>query len=414
MKHELRLSLGLGWALLFGACSGSNSNGLGRDLDSARRDAAAERDADDASNTEPSELDAGSPVQPEDADSAQPDAAAPEDAALDAASSLDAADARAEDAAEMDASEAAAPADAGSGDATLGADAGPDATQDAERGDAACPYTPCVDPALLGGSVYFSALAADGGVDGKIWRLNPGLSQVTTGAWPRVSPDSRYMLFHRGQAAPSRTYVYRRDLTSAEEITFFSHSDYAVAYDFSNDGTQVYFDYYCEIYRANADGRSASLLHSGGCFADAPSVNRVNGDIVYHSDDGLHLMTNQAQNVRLVSNSVPGDYWPSWSHDGAQLLFCRTSNVTSCAYQRILPDGQGLRLLGTTGPLASSSGPSGPARAILTPDDTRLLAPGVVQCLPALHVFRADGSGYEGPVCGTEGLKVDFVGDVLP
>jgi len=54
--------------------------------------------------------------------------------------------------------------------------------------------------------------AADGSAD----------VQLTTGEWPRLSADGRYLVFHRGNSTFSRADVWVRDLTTGIETKVFS------------------------------------------------------------------------------------------------------------------------------------------------------------------------------------------------
>src|ERR1051325_6844512 len=97
-------------------------------------------------------------------------------------------------------------------------------------------------PGSVPGTIVYSRAGAP---DGTIWMAaGDGSADVqdTTGEWPRLSPDGRYLLLHRGNATYSRGDIYLRDLQTGVETRIYSNPDYVVSYDWTADSGKFYFD----------------------------------------------------------------------------------------------------------------------------------------------------------------------------
>jgi Tol biopolymer transport system component len=260
------------------------------------------------------------------------------------------------------------------------------------------------------GHVYYSRVASGGAIDGTIWQADGNGAediQVTTGEWPRLSPDGRYLIFIRDSASITyRGNLYVRDLQAGTETKIFSSGDYVVNYDWSGDGTRIFFDYVCSIDVMNADGSNVQGFVQGtDCYDDAPIVNPVDGGLAFHNAHvGILLANADGSGRRSIPNTVPGDQWPAWSPDGQWVSFIR---YPAGDYFKIRPDGTGLTQLTFAGPGDSF----GIARS-WSADGSRLVVPGTLGGVAGLFAFATDGSAASFAIPVTTGATIDFVGSV--
>lgn len=226
---------------------------------------------------------------------------------------------------------------------------------------------------------------------------------VTTGEWPRLSPDGRYLLFHRDNATYSRANIYVRDLVTGTETRIFTHGDYAVYYDWTNDG-RVIFDYFCSIYTINRDGSGYGGWLSGpNCYDDAPAVNRNDGRVVFHNAlYGMYVAQPNGTGKTFIPSTASGDYWPNWSPDGAWISFSRAGTV-----YKIRPDGTGLTKLAA---LAAGNLLTGPAP--WTADGSWVVSAGTIGGRNGLHAISTSGDGTIVPLSTSAGASIDFAGSV--
>jgi len=256
---------------------------------------------------------------------------------------------------------------------------------------------------------------------GTVWRMNAdgtGDALVTVGHAPRPSWDGRWLAFLRdgwdtlnfGGAS-----LFLRDLVTGEERLLVRNGDYLIHCAFTRDNQSVVFDLVCAIYQVRLDGTDFRQLIGGDCYDDAPAVNPVDGRIAFHghSVQRLGLANADGTGKRYLDATGVRDFWPNWSNDGQWLSFCASDARAPERGRnlfRIKPDGSERRQLTfleadtdyfTTG-------------GVWSPDDSELLAAGVVDGVPGLFRVKTDGSGALVRLPTTPGDAPWFAGGWLP
>jgi Tol biopolymer transport system component len=259
--------------------------------------------------------------------------------------------------------------------------------------------------------------------DGTIWQASlDGSSdqKITTGSDPRLSPDGRYLVFHRGtDPNPARRDTYERDMLTGQETRIFANNDYQVSYAFTADSSQIVFDYYVNIWEMNRDGSSVrNLLQGADAYDDAPSLNPTNGELAFHNENqGLFLANADGSGRLQIPNTKPGDLWPAWSTDGQWISFehgqlynsVNTFQTTGFNLYKIHPDGTGLTQLTFASNLTSQGFGSGIA---WTADGKGVVAQGTTASGQGLYLIAGDGSGTITPLATSSGAAADWVGTV--
>ncbi|HUM46693.1 MAG TPA: gliding motility-associated C-terminal domain-containing protein, partial [Chitinophagales bacterium] len=232
--------------------------------------------------------------------------------------------------------------------------------------------------------------------DGTIWSTagNGSADQfITNGYWPRVSPDGRFMLFHRGASATiTNKNVFIRDLQTGIETLVFTNNDFVVFYSWSQDASKIYFDYGCNLWTMNRDGSNVTSIQGANCFDDAPDIRYSDGKIVFHNQNGLLLINNDGSGRTPVPNTTAFDYWPAWSPDGQWITFSRynSSSVFQSQY-KIREDGSNLTLLYSAAAGETFSSINGTFTA-WSNDGLNIILSGTVDCRTGLFAIAADGS----------------------
>ncbi len=261
------------------------------------------------------------------------------------------------------------------------------------------------------GTVVYSRA---GSPEGTIWLAAADGSadvRLTTGEWPRLSADGRHLVFHRGDASPTQADVWVRDLTTGTETKMFANSSSVVSFDWTPDGAQLVFDYSCDIRQMNRDGTGIRILvPASDCYDDAPAVNPVDGQLVFHNThNGLWIANADGSNRTQIPNTTGGtipEVYPVWSPDGARIAF-QVGN----SYAIIKPDGSGRTDL-LAAAAVTLSHPQADAPAAWSPDGDWLVFAGTVNDTNGLFAVATDGSGALRQIPTAPGASVAVVGDV--
>ncbi len=233
---------------------------------------------------------------------------------------------------------------------------------------------------------------------------------ITSGEWPRLSPDGRYLVFHRGGNPYSRGDVWVRDLVLGTETRVYQNNDYVVSYDWTRDGSRIVFDYACGIYQMNRDGSGVTQLLGADCYDDAPAVNPVDGRLVFHNiHSGLWLTSTNGAGRTQIPGTAGGntpDVYPVWSPDGTRIAF-----QTNLSYAIVQPDGSGrVDLLANAG--VALTRPLPDAAAAWSPDGNWLLFGADLDGTNGLYAVATDGSGALLKFATAPGADIAVVGDV--
>ncbi len=232
---------------------------------------------------------------------------------------------------------------------------------------------------------------------------------VDTAAWPRLSHNGRYILFHKTTSGnPTlNTNMSFYDLQTRRDTLLFATGDYLVCYDWFSDDYHIAFDQVCSMMMMNRDRTGITTLYSS-CYDDAPVVRPGSWALAHHNNQGLVVTDSLGVNRRQIPNTQAGDYWASWSPDGQWIAFVRIVNDTLHNYYKIHPDGTGLTALTsftTTQAVFYNGG-------AWTPDGSKIVVAGSINHVRGLYAIATDGSRGKALLPGTAGVTVDFVGNV--
>jgi len=134
---------------------------------------------------------------------------------------------------------------------------------------------------------------------------------ITEGEQPRLSPDGRFLLFHRDRAPYSQANMYVRDLSNSTQWELADGGSYIVGYDWNLAGDRVIFDYSCDIEIIDRSGANRGGFVSGDCYDDAPSLSRADGTVCFHNiHSGLWLSNANGSNKRFIPSTRPTMFGP--------------------------------------------------------------------------------------------------------
>jgi Tol biopolymer transport system component len=140
----------------------------------------------------------------------------------------------------------------------------------------------------------------------------------------------------------------------------------------------------------NLDGSNVHTLLNADCYDDGPDVNPVDRRIVFHNAHvGLLTINADGSNRQAIPNTLPGDYYASWSPDGQWIVFARYgSSSTVLNYYKIRADGTGLTQLTDLG-----NGDAFDCAPAWTADGSQIVVGGTLGAVTGLYSVAADGSG---------------------
>lgn len=272
----------------------------------------------------------------------------------------------------------------------------------------------CVVPGYgtVAGSIYYSRA---GTTANEIWvAKGDGSSdtKLTDGAWPRVTSDSKYMVFHKDNLDPSRGNLYVRDLIAGTESKIANNSDYVVGLTFSADGSRIFFDRSCQISAANRDGTGEGPIRNTDCYDDCPDLRPSDSLIAFHNvHQGLWTMKSDGTLPAMIAGTLR-DVWPRWSPSGSKLSFLHVDSESDPQGNLgvINADGTGRKVLtALTTPADGFRGGSG----VWTADGTTLVAAGSVCATNGLWAIDATtGAIKRLHTSTTVTTTIDFVGEI--
>ena len=192
---------------------------------------------------------------------------------------------------------------------------------------------------------------------------------------PSYSPDGSKVVFYSGATGNEEIYVMSADGSGIRNLTNHPASD--IHPHWSPDGKSIVFNSTrddrkaYDVYRMDADGggvtRMTATSEDETCAQYSSDGKRVvflrgfaNGN-----DDIMVAGPDMRDAVNLSASPYANEGWPSWSPDGARVLF--SSNRTGVMVVYVVnADGTGLRAL-TEGMATSED-----ARAVWSPDGSRI------------------------------------------
>jgi Tol biopolymer transport system component len=282
-------------------------------------------------------------------------------------------------------------------------------------------------PAYAYGTVIYGRRS---GNFGTIWAINldgSGDRYLTSGVRPRLSPDGRYLAFLReGDPFNSRGNLWVRDLLTGQETRLLATSDnYLAFYDWDRATTNLFFDYACQLWRADLAGHVTGLSMPNDCYDDAPTQNPIDGRIAFHNLNplnsnpairGLYVApANDASKERL-NLAVSNPRWAAWSPDGDLLAFVDGTSVSLEAGRNlwvVRPDGIGLhQITGFTDTNGFRYG------ALWSPGSDALVGAASIGGVNGIWIVpltpdRDAGGAPSARLPATPGAPIDFVGSVF-
>jgi len=231
---------------------------------------------------------------------------------------------------------------------------------------------------------------------------------ISGGSWPRLSHNGRYILFHKGNGDPARQGMFLYDLQTRTDTLLRGNNDYLICYDWFDDDYHIVFDQVCGVYMINRDLTGLTTLYQVNCNDDAPVTRPNSWAIAHHSNSGIIVTDSLGVNRHQLTNTGPGDSWPSWSPDGQWIAFMRRLNDTTYNYYKIRPDGTGLTAL-TAFTTRSAIFKEGGA---WTRDASKIIVAALINGVQGIYAIATDGSHGIGLVQTAAGDPIDFVGSV--
>lgn len=261
--------------------------------------------------------------------------------------------------------------------------------------------------------VVYSRLGAP---DGSVWLASGDGTlegQVTTGEWPRLSPDCRWMAFRRGHSSFGLASLYTHNMVSREEALVFRPGDWVIGADWAADNRKLYYDYACQMRGVNRDASGDMQLWAVNCYDDAPVVSPADGRLAFQNvSAGIVLAQPDGTGRITLRNTQPNDVWPAWSKDGQSLVFLR-----GASFWTIGLDGAGPTNLLAALPGVSAAGSVGSgvdSAAAFTPDGQWIVAPLNFKGEAGLYCVSTDGKGRCFKlVTSAGGGAINWVGGVV-
>jgi hypothetical protein len=243
-----------------------------------------------------------------------------------------------------------------------------------------------------------------------IWLIDEtGDTEVMEGMYPRLSPDGRYIVYKKGHSQHAQADIYVRDLQTSLDTKVFTNTNFVVSYWWTDDSSQIVFDFDCDIYVMDRDGSNMQPLSTGWpvsyhCYNDAPALNPVDGRIAWENEYyGIGVANADGSSPGWIPNTQPYDYTAIWSPDGQWIAFWRNGNVF-----KIHPDGTGLTQL--TFRVVNYSYDYMNDTGAWMANGEWLVAPAKINGVDGLYATRTDGGGGFVPV-SIRGLACnDWVG----
>jgi Tol biopolymer transport system component len=264
------------------------------------------------------------------------------------------------------------------------------------------------------------------GSAGSIWAIHldgSGDHYITQGVRPRVSPDGRFLAFLReGNPFNSQGNLWIRDLETGQEYRLFVNSDYLVFYDWDRATMNLFFDYSCQLWRADLAGNVVALPMANDCNDDAPTQNPIDGRLAFHNLNpnpairGLYVAPADGSSKTRLNLAAANPRWAAWSPDGELLAFADGTSVSLEAGRNlwvVKPDGTGLsQISGFTDTNGFRYG------ALWSPESDALVGAATIGGVNGVWIVPL---GPDRDACGgdairlptTPGDAIDFVGSVF-
>ncbi len=170
-------------------------------------------------------------------------------------------------------------------------------------------------------------------------------------AFPRWSPDGKYVVFDRAQGDDVQIVVAGIDGSNPAPLVdgpgrnlapSWSPDSARIAFASNRDGGDL------DIFVADSNGLNIQQITTNNYRDTFPDWSPSGDRIVFVSDrDGdneIHVMDADGSNVKQITRSPQQDLFPSWSPDGQKIAFARLGGFTMDLYV-VDWDGSNLRRL---------------------------------------------------------------------
>ncbi len=279
-------------------------------------------------------------------------------------------------------------------------------------------YPFSIPTGTVNGVIYYSRFDT---VDGTVWKAAGNGSYdslITKGSWPRLSRTGRYLAFHRGNTpVPWQRWFYFYDFTTGKDSLDFANTDNAVDFCFGLGDSTLYFDYNCGIYREKLYATTSTVIVGrGDCWDDNPVLSPMDTALAFHNaHEGIWVGKSNGSGLKLIPQTLPGDFFPNWTPDGQWITFSRGESAPDRSlppmlnFYKIRPDGSDLTPLTF---LQASDSSRFRLNGAITPDAKYIVAPGTIGTTDGLFAIALDGSGQIMRLNTSPGKKIEWVGSI--
>ena len=288
------------------------------------------------------------------------------------------------------------------------------------RGDPASTTATPIETIASSQLVYSSTDVADGSHFVHLLKLDGSSNQVVTIGWnPRLAPNGKAFSYQGDGEYPAGKgdHLFVQNLETGTETDVMNGSDYMVSAAWTPDSQALIFDEQCSLGLVTRDGSSVTNLRDANCFDDAPSVNPVTGQIVFHNANfaagGLWIMDADGGNAKQIAGTLTGDAWPAWSPNGKAISFLRTnaSDLYKGVLHTVNPDGTSDRAL--TDFKTDANNFVRPTAA-WTPDNRGIIAVVVAGGQSSVRLIATKKSEKPITLKVPNADAVDFIGNIAP
>ncbi len=146
----------------------------------------------------------------------------------------------------------------------------------------------------------------------------------------RLSPDGKWIVFESKRDGPRDVYISRSDGTDIKNLTQNEANDFRPIW--SRDGKLIFFQSKrsgtYQLYSMKPDGSEVILLYKSTHHQTTPAPFFSSNKLAYaqYSDNGvdIHVLNLDTRQVEAITDGNRDVFLPSFSPDGAEIVFATT------------------------------------------------------------------------------------------